>query len=102
MLRLESSAIGEFIGSTMLLAIVDRLVDLDVSLYIFVRYFIREKISELVFGFLKVEIAWDDILHEDFSKGIFEMELEDLGGQADDPRSDGDEVTLQLRILILV
>lgn len=40
MLRLESGAIGEFIGSTMLLAIVDRLVDLDVSLYIFVRYFI--------------------------------------------------------------
>lgn len=49
-----------------------------------------------------MEIAWEDILHEDFSKGIFEMELEDLGGQADDPRSDGDEVTLQLRILILV
>ncbi|KAI3972581.1 hypothetical protein MKX01_019239 [Papaver californicum] len=38
MLRLESGPIGEFVGSTMLLAVVDRLVELD------------------------VEIGWDDIL----------------------------------------
>lgn len=71
MLRLECGAIGEFIGNTMLLAIVDRLIDLD------------------------VEIAWEDILHDDFSKGIFEMELEELEGPADDPRSDGDELPRQ-------
>ncbi|KAF8409883.1 hypothetical protein HHK36_002401 [Tetracentron sinense] len=53
MLRLESSPIGEFIGSTLLLAVVDRLIDLD------------------------VEIGWDDILQDDSSGGIFNMELED-------------------------
>lgn len=35
MLRLESSAIGELVGSTMLVAIIDRLIDLDVSQYIY-------------------------------------------------------------------
>ncbi|KAJ4962749.1 hypothetical protein NE237_022688 [Protea cynaroides] len=59
MLRLESSAIGEFIGSTMLMAVVDRLVDLD------------------------VEIGWDEIIQEDSSKGIFHMELEDVEETAD-------------------
>ncbi|KAL3527319.1 hypothetical protein ACH5RR_011975 [Cinchona calisaya] len=71
MLRLESGAIGELVGSTMLVAIVDRLIDLD------------------------VEIAWDDILHDDFSKGIFEMEIEDLEGPADDLQHDGDEFPRQ-------
>ncbi|XP_071914924.1 uncharacterized protein [Coffea arabica] len=65
MLRLESGVIGELVGSTMLMAVVDRLIDLD------------------------VEIAWDDILQDDFSKGIFQMELEGLEGPADD---DGDEL----------
>ncbi|XP_010272854.1 PREDICTED: RNA polymerase I-specific transcription initiation factor RRN3-like [Nelumbo nucifera] len=54
MLRLESSALGEFVGSTMLMALVDRLIDLD------------------------VEISWDDIVLEDSGKGIFDMELEDV------------------------
>lgn len=67
MLRLESSAMGELVGSTMLVAIVDRLVDLD------------------------VEISWEDILQENFDKGIFEMELEDLEGMADEPELEGDE-----------
>ncbi|OVA01095.1 RNA polymerase I specific transcription initiation factor RRN3 [Macleaya cordata] len=58
MLRLESSAIGEFVGSTMLMAVVDRLIDLD------------------------VEIGWDDILQDDSSKGIFDMELD--GDDSDD------------------
>ncbi|XP_027345826.1 RNA polymerase I-specific transcription initiation factor RRN3 [Abrus precatorius] len=52
MLRLESGAIGETVGSTMLPALVDRLIELD------------------------VEIGWDGILMED-AKGIFEMELDD-------------------------
>ncbi|MED6194052.1 hypothetical protein PIB30_024819 [Stylosanthes scabra] len=49
---LESGAIGEIVGVTMLPAIVDRLIELD------------------------VEIGWDGLLHED-AKGIFEMELDD-------------------------
>ncbi|KAG5134449.1 hypothetical protein JHK82_025637 [Glycine max] len=53
MLRLESGALGETVGSTMLPALVDRLLELD------------------------VEIGWDGILQED-AKGIFEMELEDV------------------------
>ncbi|GAB4835494.1 hypothetical protein Ancab_000403 [Ancistrocladus abbreviatus] len=54
MLKLEGSAIGELVGSGMLIrAVVDRLIDLD------------------------VEIGWDDILSEDPTKGIFEMELEE-------------------------
>ncbi|KAK0604176.1 hypothetical protein LWI29_012855 [Acer saccharum] len=53
MLTLESGAMGELVGSTMLMAVVDRLIDLD------------------------VEIEWEDILYDDSSKGIFEMELED-------------------------
>ncbi|XP_057970224.1 uncharacterized protein LOC131159371 [Malania oleifera] len=60
MLRLESGAIGELVGSSMLMAVVDRLIDLD------------------------VEIGWDDILQDDSSKGMFEMELEDLDETADD------------------
>ncbi|KAL2533254.1 RNA polymerase I specific transcription initiation factor RRN3 protein [Abeliophyllum distichum] len=53
----------------MLVAIMDRLIDLD------------------------VEIAWDDILQDDFSKGIFDMELEDLEGFSDHVQQDGDELT---------
>lgn len=39
-----------------------------------------------------MEIGWDDILHDDFSKGIFEMELEDVEEAADDAEQVGDEV----------
>ncbi|XP_052724174.1 uncharacterized protein LOC108347665 isoform X4 [Vigna angularis] len=53
MLKLESGAIGETVGSTVLPALVDRLLELD------------------------VEIGWDGILQED-TKGIFDMELEDI------------------------
>ncbi|KAI3937976.1 hypothetical protein MKX01_027903 [Papaver californicum] len=47
MLRLESGPIGEFLGSTVLLVVLDRLVDLD------------------------VKIGWEDILPNEPSKGIF-------------------------------
>eukprot|EP00268_Persea_americana_P021180 TRINITY_DN21167_c0_g1_i1.p1 TRINITY_DN21167_c0_g1~~TRINITY_DN21167_c0_g1_i1.p1 ORF type:complete len:634 (+),score=155.37 TRINITY_DN21167_c0_g1_i1:189-2090(+) len=59
MLRIESGAIGELVGNAMLMAVVDRLIDLD------------------------VEIGWDDILQEDSGKGIFDMELEDVEENAD-------------------
>lgn len=52
-LKLEKGALSEFVGRKILTALVDKLLDLD------------------------VEIGWDDILQDDFSKGIFEMELED-------------------------
>ncbi|CAJ1949485.1 unnamed protein product [Sphenostylis stenocarpa] len=59
MLKLESGAIGESVGSTMLPAVVDRLLELD------------------------VEIGWDGILQED-ARGIFDMELEDIIKFADE------------------
>ncbi|GFS39416.1 RNA polymerase I specific transcription initiation factor RRN3 protein [Actinidia rufa] len=68
MLRLESGAMGELVGSMILCAVVDRLIDLD------------------------VEIEWEDILQDDFSKGIFEMELEDVEETLDDDEQEGDEV----------
>lgn len=36
MLRVESSAIGEIIGSRILMAVVDRLIEIDVSGHLFV------------------------------------------------------------------
>ncbi|PSS36602.1 RNA polymerase I-specific transcription initiation factor like [Actinidia chinensis var. chinensis] len=68
MLRLESGAMGELVGSMILCAVVDRLIDLD------------------------VEIEWEDILQDDFSKGIFEMELEDVEETLDDDEQEGDEL----------
>ncbi|KAL5820962.1 hypothetical protein ACOSQ3_022844 [Xanthoceras sorbifolium] len=69
MLKLESGAMGELVGSTMLMALVDRLIDLD------------------------VEIGWEDILHDDSCKGIFEMELEDVEEAADEAEEDGGELS---------
>ncbi|KAI4325728.1 hypothetical protein MLD38_031102 [Melastoma candidum] len=63
MFRLESGPVGALVGSTMLMAVVDRLLDLD------------------------LDISWDDILKDESSRGIFEMELEDWeyeGEDADD------------------
>lgn len=74
MLRLESGVMGELVGSTILIALVDRLIDLD------------------------VEIAWDEILQDDFHKGIFDMELEDLEGHADHIEQDCNELTREALI----
>ncbi|KAK4402179.1 hypothetical protein Sango_0958600 [Sesamum angolense] len=74
MLRLESGVMGELVGSTILVALVDRLIDLD------------------------VEIAWDEILQDDFHKGIFDMELEDLEGHADHIEQDCNELTREALI----
>ncbi|KAK9673238.1 hypothetical protein RND81_12G155100 [Saponaria officinalis] len=66
-LKLESSAIGELVGRTMLIsAVVDLLIDFD------------------------VDIGWDEILQENSSKGIFELELEDEQ-IPDDEDDDGGE-----------
>ncbi|RYR08519.1 hypothetical protein Ahy_B05g076254 isoform A [Arachis hypogaea] len=72
MLKLESGAIGEIVGVTMLPAIVDRLIELD------------------------VEIGWDGLLQED-AKGIFEMELED----AEFADGDGDDNMVGVSMVIL-
>lgn len=45
---------------------------------------------------MQVEIAWDDILQDDFSKGIFDMELEDLEGFSDHVQQDGNEVLFMI------
>nr|GLL46411.1 RNA polymerase I-specific transcription initiation factor RRN3-like [Ipomoea trifida] len=71
MLKLESSPLGELVGSTMLVAIVDRLVDLD------------------------VDISWDAILQDDFTKGIFDIELEDLEGPIDNGQQESFDFELQ-------
>lgn len=68
MFKLESGSMGQLVGSTMLTAVVDRLLDLD------------------------LEIGWEDILQEDSSKGIFEMELEDLEEDEEDWNDEGGEL----------
>ncbi|PIA40361.1 hypothetical protein AQUCO_02500213v1 [Aquilegia coerulea] len=59
MLKLERGVLGRYVGKEILLAVVSRLVDLD------------------------VEIEWDEILQDDPSKGIFDMEIEDIDEAAD-------------------
>nr|GME10624.1 RNA polymerase I-specific transcription initiation factor RRN3-like [Ipomoea batatas] len=76
MLKLESSPLGELVGSTMLVAIVDRLVDLD------------------------VDISWDAILQDDFTKGIFDIELEDLEGPIDNGQQESFDFEVILHIHI--
>ncbi|KAL6576064.1 hypothetical protein OROHE_000535 [Orobanche hederae] len=69
MLRLQSGPMGDLVGSSILVVLVDRLIELD------------------------VDIAWDDILQDDFNKDIFDMELEDLQGHADHVEQDCNELT---------
>lgn len=65
MLILESGSIGELIGNVMLKAVVDRLVDLDVSI---------------------------ELLLDDSNKGIFEMEIEDVDKNMHDGDLEDDEL----------
>ncbi|XVF16060.1 hypothetical protein REPUB_Repub09cG0208500 [Reevesia pubescens] len=76
MLKLESGEIGELVGSTMLMAVVDRMIELD------------------------VEIGWDAILQDDFSKGIFEMELEDVEDVMESAEPDIGEFRLSRKSLV--
>ncbi|XP_057791565.1 uncharacterized protein LOC131008638 [Salvia miltiorrhiza] len=73
-LRLESGTMGELVGSTGLVALMDKLIELD------------------------VEISWEDILQDDFHKGMFDIELEDLESPADPIEQDGDELTRDVLI----
>ncbi|CAL5041184.1 unnamed protein product [Urochloa decumbens] len=59
MLGLDTERLGDLIGTSLLEKVVDLLTELDVN------------------------ITWEDILQEEHSKGIFEMELEDLAGDVD-------------------
>jgi RNA polymerase I-specific transcription initiation factor RRN3 len=59
MLGLDTERLGDLIGTTLLEKVVDLLTELDVN------------------------ITWEDILQEEHSKGIFEMELEDLDDDED-------------------
>ncbi|CAI9092462.1 OLC1v1027702C1 [Oldenlandia corymbosa var. corymbosa] len=66
--RLESGTMGELVGRSMLAGVVDMLVELDAA------------------------IVWDDILQDDLTKGIFDMELDNyLEGPQDDFECDGDQ-----------
>ncbi|KAG6416133.1 hypothetical protein SASPL_123557 [Salvia splendens] len=67
-LRLESGVMGELVGSTGLVALMDKLIEFD------------------------VEISWEDIVQDDFHKDMFDIELEDLENPVDDIVQDGDEV----------
>lgn len=71
MLRLESGPLRKHVGGTILLALVDKLIELD------------------------VEISWDDILHNDFHMGIFDLELEDLEGHVDDIEQDNNMLSME-------
>jgi len=67
MLMLECGDMGEFVGNSMIFELVNRLVDLD------------------------VEIGWDEVMLDDpNSKGIFEMELEDMARPVDESEMDMD------------
>ncbi|XP_031489140.1 uncharacterized protein LOC116256794 [Nymphaea colorata] len=68
MLRLERGIIGEYLRNDILRAVVCRLVDLD------------------------VDIKWEDILKEDCSKCIFDMELEDGEENETESQKGGAEV----------
>ncbi|KAB8681459.1 hypothetical protein FH972_026338 [Carpinus fangiana] len=72
MLKLESVAIGEFVRSIMLMGLMDMLIEFD------------------------VEIGWDDILQDDSSKGIFQMELENVDEIAYYNEEDGTELLREL------
>ncbi|KAL1829201.1 hypothetical protein DCAR_0208522 [Daucus carota subsp. sativus] len=53
MLRLDGGAMGDLVGRTMLVEVMNRIVELD------------------------VEIGWDELIADDSNKGMFEMELEE-------------------------
>lgn len=53
MLRLDGGAMGDLVGRTMLVEVMNRIVELD------------------------VEIGWDELLIDDPNKGMFDMELEE-------------------------
>ncbi|KAK4781127.1 hypothetical protein SAY87_017233 [Trapa incisa] len=67
MFRLESGSIGHLVGSTMFVAVVDRMIDLD------------------------LDIAWEDILQDDAGKGIFQLELDEINEIDDEIENDGNE-----------
>ncbi|KFK44868.1 hypothetical protein AALP_AA1G312900 [Arabis alpina] len=67
LLKLENSSIGKVVGSKIIMVVMERLRDLD------------------------LEIGWDDILQDDSSKGMFDMELEDA---VDGTMNEGDEVAV--------
>ncbi|KAL1559550.1 RNA polymerase I-specific transcription initiation factor RRN3-like [Salvia divinorum] len=73
-MRLESGVMGELVGSTGLVALMEKLIEFD------------------------VEISWEDIVQDDFHKGMFDIEVEDLENHADDIVHDGDELTRDVLI----
>ena len=56
MLRLESGAIGETVGSIMLPALVDRLRELDVS-WLILKHFVKEKLGPLANNIIPIKLV---------------------------------------------
>uniref|UniRef100_A0A0E0E5K0 RNA polymerase I-specific transcription initiation factor RRN3 n=1 Tax=Oryza meridionalis TaxID=40149 RepID=A0A0E0E5K0_9ORYZ len=65
MLGLDNDRMGDLIGALLLAKVVDLLTELDVN------------------------ITWEDILQDEHNKGIFDMELEDLGEDEDSLGKEG-------------
>ncbi|XP_052158724.1 uncharacterized protein LOC127776408 [Oryza glaberrima] len=65
MLGLDNDRMGDLIGALLLAKVVDLLTELDVN------------------------ITWEDILQDEHNKGIFDMELEDLGEDEDSLGQEG-------------
>ncbi|WZZ55226.1 hypothetical protein YC2023_055333 [Brassica napus] len=76
--KLESSPIGQVGGSMIFMMVMERLRDLD------------------------LEIDWDDILQDDSSRGMFDMELEDTMNEGEENTSGGNVVFESLDKLMVI
>ncbi|CAF2290517.1 unnamed protein product [Brassica napus] len=76
--KLESSPIGQVGSSMLFMMVMERLRDLD------------------------LEIDWDDILQDDSSRGMFDMELEDTMNEGEENTSGGNVVFESLDKLMVI
>jgi len=105
MLGLDTERLGDLIGTTLLEKVVDLLIELDVWSFPFIwlgnlswnQFFILLLID---WWTLQVNITWEDILQEEHSKGIFDMELEDLDDDEDNLGQEGTKVCHIWNVLV--
>lgn len=58
MLKLESGAIGEFVSSTMLMALMDTLIDLDVSRLNFPNKLVGKNVTTSIYNHVLTSYRW--------------------------------------------
>ena len=58
MLKLESGAIGEFVSSTMLMALMDTLIDLDVSRLNFPNKLVAKNVTASIYNHVLTSYRW--------------------------------------------